>query len=258
VTRNPASKASVRTGFSEAATTYDQYSRVQTYVFSELTRSMSVQDPKRIMDIGCGTGRHTARLGARYPDAEVIALDVSQSMIDIASRRVVVPNVQFMVRDAETHLPELECDLVVANASLHWFHQLPAAIPALASRVLRGGELAFTAFGPDTFTELRQAISMVMGREVILASGHFWSPDILLPVLRKEFSSVDARQEVIRQPFPSVLELLRSIKYTGTRGDGLPGSVWTPGLVREIESVYRARVRDIWATYQIHYYICRR
>lgn len=245
-------------GFSGAASTYDQYAQVQSYVFSELSRGMSVENPRRIMDIGCGTGRHTARLGSAYPEADIIGLDVSESMIEVASRRVVVPNVQFVVGDAETQLPNVSCDLVVANASLHWFKNLPAALPSVASRVSGGGEFAFTVFGPDTFSELRKSISSVMGREVVLASGHFWKPDLLLPVLRQEFKTVDARQEIIRQAFPSVMALLKNIKYSGTRGDGLPGSVWTPGLIREIESDYRRRVSDIWATYQIHYYLCRR
>lgn len=258
MTRVGISGESIRAGFSGASSTYDQYSQVQTYVFSQLAESTSVNNPRRIMDIGCGTGRHTARLGATYPDAEVIALDVSESMIAVASRRVLVPNVQFVVADAQTHLPDVACDLVIANASLHWLNDLPGVLPMIATRVVSGGELAFSAFGPETFSELRQAISTVMGREVVLASGHFWQPEALLPVLQSEFGAVVARQEIIRQPFPSLMALLKSIKYTGTRGDGLPGSGWTMGFLKEIETAYRTRVRDIWATYQIHYYVCRR
>lgn len=252
------SDEAIRAGFSGAAATYDQYAQVQTYVFTQLATGVSVQNPSRIMDIGCGTGRHTARLGATYPDAEVIALDVSESMIAVANRRVLVPNIQFMVADASTHLPRISCDLVIANASLHWLKNLPMVLPEIANRVAGGGELAFSTFGSETFVELRNAISTVMGREVVLASGHFWSPETLLPVLEQEFEHVSVRQEIIRQPFPSLMALLKSIKYTGTRGDGLPGNVWTMGLLKEIESVYKARVRDIWATYQIHYYICQR
>jgi malonyl-CoA O-methyltransferase len=251
-----ARKSSVRSEFSEAAVTYDRYARVQSYVFSQLTQSTSVTAPRRIMDIGCGTGRHTARIGVTYPEAEVMALDVSAQMIEVASRRVLVPNVQFMVADAETDLPHALFDLIMANASLHWFSDLPAALPQLASRVSPDGELAFSLFGPQTFQELRQAISTVLGRDIILASGHFWDDSALLPVLESLFPNVRIRQELIRQAFPSVMALLRNIKYTGTRGDGLPGSVWTPGLLREIEAAYRARVRTIWATYQVHYYVC--
>lgn len=252
------SQDAIRSEFSGASSTYDQYAQVQTYVFSQLAKSTSIDHPRRIMDIGCGTGRHTARLGATYPDAEVIALDVSESMIEVATRRVLVPNVQFLVADAQTHLPDVACDLVIANASLHWLKDLPGVLPVIASRVVSGGELVFSAFGPETFSELRHAISTVMGREIVLASGHFWEPERLLPVLRSEFESVSARQELIRQPFPSLMALLKSIKYTGTRGDGLPGSVWTMGLLKEIEAAYRTRVRDIWATYQIHYYVCQK
>lgn len=36
-----------------------------------------VEQPKRILDIGCGTGRSTVQLAKRFPDAEIIGVDLS-------------------------------------------------------------------------------------------------------------------------------------------------------------------------------------
>lgn len=251
------SKPSVAKTFSDAATTYDAYASIQTHCFNKLME-MVAPSPATVLDIGCGTGRHTARLGALYPNASITAIDVSESMIAVATRRVVVPNVQFVVGDAETHLPPELVDLVIANASLHWFDNLPAALPHIVSRLTPRGQLVFSSFGPETFGELRASISAVLGREVILASGHFSTADPILKSLAGAGVSIRSRQEILRQRFDSVVDLLKNIRYSGTRGDGLPGTVWTPGLIRDIDGVYRSRFRDIWATYQVHFFECRR
>ncbi|RYP42052.1 hypothetical protein DL767_000564 [Monosporascus sp. MG133] len=43
--------------------------------------------PRRIVDLGCGTGRNTALLLA-VPDTEIVALDASQGMLDVARSRL--------------------------------------------------------------------------------------------------------------------------------------------------------------------------
>ncbi|THA43272.1 methyltransferase domain-containing protein, partial [Streptomyces sp. A1136] len=40
--------------------------------------------PTRIVDLGCGTGNLTAILKQRWPDAEVLGIDGSDSMLDAA------------------------------------------------------------------------------------------------------------------------------------------------------------------------------
>ncbi len=37
----------------------------------------AISNPRRIVDIGCGTGRTTVQLAAKYPDAQVIGVDLS-------------------------------------------------------------------------------------------------------------------------------------------------------------------------------------
>ena len=42
--------------------------------------------PLRILDLGCGTGEITRRLARRYPDAQVIGVDILQHTVELARR----------------------------------------------------------------------------------------------------------------------------------------------------------------------------
>jgi SAM-dependent methyltransferase len=51
----------------------------------------------RVLDLGCGTGRHAVRLARRFE--QVDAIDLSEPMIDLAKRRRPRPNVTYRLAD---------------------------------------------------------------------------------------------------------------------------------------------------------------
>jgi S-adenosylmethionine-diacylgycerolhomoserine-N-methlytransferase len=56
-----------------------------------IARAAALQPrPKRILEIGCGTGRNLAKLARRYPDAQLTGVDLSDSMLAIARRKTAV------------------------------------------------------------------------------------------------------------------------------------------------------------------------
>jgi len=89
-----------------------------------------VAEPARALDVGTGTGRGAQAIKMRFPDAEVIGVDVAPAMVERA--RALAPELQFRVGDASS-LPfdAGEFDLV-AHANM---------IPFLdeTKRVLRPG-----------------------------------------------------------------------------------------------------------------------
>ncbi|WP_434513637.1 methyltransferase domain-containing protein [Dechloromonas sp. ARDL1] len=126
--------------------------------------------PKRILDLGCGRGGSFSALAARYPDAELIGLDVSPAMLSAGRAQKTGWRRWLGIRETEdnwrlaadaSHLPltARSTALVWSNLLLHW---LDDPIPALAEahRVLEiGGLLMFSTLGPDTLKELRTAFS---------------------------------------------------------------------------------------------------
>lgn len=71
----------------------------------------------RILDLACGTGTVTFGLAARYPDREVIGLDVSPDMLSVAHKRNRYDNVRFIEKPAEEmdDLGRDSFDLVTAS-----------------------------------------------------------------------------------------------------------------------------------------------
>ena len=127
-------------------------------------------EPKRILDLGCSRGGSFPGLTARYPDAELIGLDVAPAMLS-AGR---VPRagwqrwlgigknaepLRLAADAANLPLKSRSTAIVWSNLLLHW---LDDPIPALAEahRVLEvGGLLMFSTLGPDTLKELRSAFA---------------------------------------------------------------------------------------------------
>ena len=123
--------------------------------------------PRRILDLGCSRGGSFAALSARYPEAELIGLDLSEAMLQAGQVRR--PGWQRWLGLGQDGPSRIVADaaklpfaarstaVVWSNLLLHW---LDDPIPALAEahRVLEvGGLLMFSTLGPDTLRELRAA-----------------------------------------------------------------------------------------------------
>lgn len=76
--------------------------------------------PKKIVDLGCGPGNMTKRLAERWPEALVLGLDSSQTMIDSANAQINPPNLRFELADATTWQADDTIDMIFSNAMLQW------------------------------------------------------------------------------------------------------------------------------------------
>ncbi len=84
--------------------------------------------PRRILDLGCGTGSTTIRLKQAFPDAEVIGLDLSPYMLVMAQYKAKQAGleIQWVHGPAEqTGFAPNSFDLVTASLL---FHETPAKI----------------------------------------------------------------------------------------------------------------------------------
>lgn len=102
-----------------------------------------IGEPKRVLEIGTGTGTGAATLKSRFPNAQITAVDLSPEMVRIAT--VKVPGVTFEPADA-SRLPfgDGSFDLVTQN-------NVPVYFDELARVTAPGGRILITStFGPAT------------------------------------------------------------------------------------------------------------
>jgi len=103
--------------------------------------------PRRILDLGCGTG-WTSRLLARA-GYEVTGVDISVDAIGIAQELATeesLPNATFLVGDYETVLPANTYDYVLFYDALHHAEDESAALRTACNALKPGG--ALFAFEP--------------------------------------------------------------------------------------------------------------
>jgi tRNA threonylcarbamoyl adenosine modification protein (Sua5/YciO/YrdC/YwlC family) len=74
---------------------------------------------KRILELGTGTGETAARLLARHPDASLVGIDKSESMLDAARDSLPPARVELRVGRIEDELPDGSFDLVASALCVH-------------------------------------------------------------------------------------------------------------------------------------------
>ncbi|HSE14656.1 MAG TPA: hypothetical protein VLB08_03605, partial [Candidatus Deferrimicrobium sp.] len=82
----------------------------------------------------------------------------------------------------------------------------------------------------------------------------FHSREEVSGALSAAFPRWDVDERRYHQEFPTLADLLRSIRYTGTGGGGARES-WSPGRLARVEEAYREREGGIRAMYQV--FLCR-
>ena len=115
-----------------AAVSYDpitQYALPPGEALVRQTAIAAIQSkPRRILDLGCGTGSQTILLKQAFPDAEVIGVDLSPYMLVVAAEKATQAGLDIHWRHGlaeQTGFPDASFDLVTASLL---FHETPTAI----------------------------------------------------------------------------------------------------------------------------------
>jgi ubiquinone/menaquinone biosynthesis C-methylase UbiE len=134
-----AEQSDVAAAYNEWAETYDlDQNRTRDLAAAALTQADLCLADRKVIEVGCGTGRNTAWLAERA--AEIVGLDFSDAMLARARARVNEPHVRFVQHDVRTAWPfaDAAADVVIAMLVLEHVEHLEKVF-AEAARVLNPG-----------------------------------------------------------------------------------------------------------------------
>lgn len=124
------------------AETYDtDPNRTRDLATEALKQAALELSGRRVIEVGCGTGRNTAWLAER--SAEIVALDFSEAMLAKARHRVSDPRVRFVQHDARATWPFVDsyADVVIVMLILEHIHELQSFFAEAARVLCPGGKL---------------------------------------------------------------------------------------------------------------------
>jgi trans-aconitate 2-methyltransferase len=119
---------------------YMKFERERTRAARDLLAGVHGDTAETVFDLGCGPGNSVELLQQRFPDAMVVGVDTSESMLAHARRRA--PRATFLRQDIETWNPDRPVDLIFSNAALHFLPRHDVLFPRLVSFLKPGGRLA--------------------------------------------------------------------------------------------------------------------
>lgn len=249
----------VRHAFGRAAASYEAHAVLQNEVASRLLERLDgiAMQPVRVLDAGSGPGAGAAALHARFPDADVIALDLALPMLQASARHAGHPPAFVRVGADVQALPlaDASIDLVHSNLCLQWCDD-PGLALAEFGRVLRpGGLLLFSTFGPGTLHELRSAFAEADSAPHV--SRFIDMHDIGDGLLTSGFRDPVLERDDFTLTYADALALMRELRAIGaTNADAkrqrtLTGKAHLQRVVAAYESFRRDGVLP--ATYEVVY-----
>ena len=256
----------VRRNFARAAAGYDDVAVLQREIGSRMLERLDYVkiEPRRVLDLGCGTGASLTALATRYPKAQILGADFSETMLNAthglhSQLHWLLPfmrkrQASLLAADALA-LPFKSgaLDLLWSNLMLHWLDD-PLPVFREMQRTLNvGGLLMFSTFGPDTLKELRASFADGQVHTQRFADMHDYG-DMLLEC---GFSDPVMDAEVLTVTYASFDDLLRDLRQGGAscamvdRRRGLAGrSAW-----QAARGAYEQRRHDgrLPATFEVVY-----
>jgi malonyl-CoA O-methyltransferase len=254
-------KRKVAHSFSRAAHTYDSVANLQRAVGGQLLDNLPTPDSvARVLDLGCGTGFFSDILVERFPQADIIGLDIAEGMLGFA-RNQHASTVQWLCGDAENlPLQSASVDVIFSSLAIQWCENLPGLFRELQRVLTPGGKIIVSTLGPATLHELKNAWQTVDGYVHV---NRFQAAQAVRAALTAAGLQLDHWQQENRElAFERLVELTRELKALGAHNinRGQPGGLTGRAKIEALKQAYEKFRRNDYlpATYEVFYVVASR
>jgi SAM-dependent methyltransferase len=119
---------------------------------------------RRVLDVGCGSGATTREAARRAAPGQVVGVDLSAAMIDVA-RRHGTPGAVYLQADAQVHpFADAAFDVVLSRTGASFFADPAAAFANLARAMRPGARMALLTWrSPAENAWVREILTALTG-----------------------------------------------------------------------------------------------
>lgn len=215
--KNQFHQTQIAKSFNKIASVYDQVALLPHEVARRLVERLNYikLQPQTIIDLGSGTGFCTQLIQQQYPDATLLAMDLSIEMLSFAKKKATAP-INYICSDAyQLPLPDHSIDLIVSNLMLPWCDDLKSLFQELHRVIRPDGLLMFATLGPDTLLEMRNSWLQIDNSPHV--QQFIDMHDIGDELLRAHFSDPVVDAEKIQLVYPRVELILQDLMQMGSK-----------------------------------------
>jgi len=225
---------------------YLRYATERGRPFFDLLARVGAEDPRYVVDLGCGPGNLTATLTGRWPGADVLGVDSSPEMIGAArSGQAGSGRLEFALGDIREWRSEHPVDVLVSNAALQWVPDHAAVISRWPGMLSEHGWIAFQLpgnHGQPAHTILLDLVNSARWRPLLGGlelNRQARDPAAYLGLLARAGCVVDAWETTYLHVLTGPDSVVEWYRGTGLRPvlTALP-----PGQAEEFLAAYRERV----------------
>lgn len=225
-------KAVVRQSFDDASDSYNQFTSLQREIGSRLLEqrdALNSPAPKKVLDIGAGTGYLTKKISEINGLRELYGLDIAVGMLNKTKSHLGEFKAAGLIcADAESiPLAGSAVNAVYSNLAYQWCSDLQRAIDEAYRVIKPEGTFTFSTFGPQTLRELKASWSSADNGVHV---NEFIDDDSIRNYLAEAgFCNIDVSSENIINYYDSPKHLMLDLKGMGAhnmnpgRNHGLTG-----------------------------------